>query len=138
MSTPAADTCDDCPECKDSANWTTCCASCHCATPEQRCARCRLQADAAELRTAAATVQTHTRATSGSTDWVALMDPDARHALARWLEHMASSCNSKIKAAGLVWPDHTAEADRFIAKGVSGLEHARTLALAINKENRAA
>lgn len=35
------DTCDDCAECSDEANWSECCAACHCCPPELLCARCR-------------------------------------------------------------------------------------------------
>lgn len=35
------DTCDDCPECRDEANWLPCCAACHCATNAIRCPICR-------------------------------------------------------------------------------------------------
>jgi hypothetical protein len=33
--------CDDCTECRDPANWTNCCAACHCCPDDQRCAMCK-------------------------------------------------------------------------------------------------
>jgi hypothetical protein len=35
------DTCDDCAECRDEANWSECCAACHCCPTELLCGNCR-------------------------------------------------------------------------------------------------
>lgn len=95
---------------------------------------------AEELRTAAATLR---RQAADDDHWVPLGGgesgaavPALARPLADWLEHMAKACDSKIKAAGLVWdltdPGQAVEAERFIAKGPSGLDKALASARAIN------